>query len=38
MNQLEPIYTRHGFETLVTFTLITERALGLRHQRGVRSS
>jgi 4-cresol dehydrogenase (hydroxylating) len=27
MNQLVPIYTRHGFETLVTFTLITERAL-----------
>jgi 4-cresol dehydrogenase (hydroxylating) len=27
MNQLEPIYARYGFETLVTFTLITERAL-----------
>lgn len=27
MKILEPIYARHGFETLVTFTLITERAL-----------
>lgn len=27
MKLLEPIYARHGFETLVTFTLITERAL-----------
>jgi len=27
MARLEPIYSRYGFETLVTFTLITERAL-----------
>jgi 4-cresol dehydrogenase (hydroxylating) flavoprotein subunit len=27
MKLLDPIYARHGFETLVTFTLITERAL-----------
>lgn len=27
MRLLEPIYNKHGFETLVTFTLITERAL-----------
>jgi 4-cresol dehydrogenase (hydroxylating) len=24
---IDPIYRRHGFDTLVTFTLITERAL-----------
>lgn len=27
MAVLDPIYTKHGFETLVTFTLITERSL-----------
>lgn len=27
MSRIEPIYERHGFETLVTFTMITERAL-----------
>jgi 4-cresol dehydrogenase (hydroxylating) flavoprotein subunit len=27
MTHLEPVYTKHGFETLVTFTMITERAL-----------
>jgi 4-cresol dehydrogenase (hydroxylating) len=27
MNLLEPIYARHGFDTLVTFTMITERAM-----------
>ena len=27
MDLLDPIYARHGFETLVTFTLITERSL-----------
>ena len=27
MSILEPIYARHGFEALVTFTLITERAM-----------
>jgi 4-cresol dehydrogenase (hydroxylating) len=27
MGLMEPIYAKHGFETLVTFTLISERAL-----------
>lgn len=27
MDLMEPIYERHGFEALVTFTLITERAM-----------
>jgi 4-cresol dehydrogenase (hydroxylating) len=27
MGLLEPIFARHGFDTLVTFTMITERAL-----------
>lgn len=27
MNMMEPIYNKHGFDSLVTFTMITERAM-----------